>query len=1089
MYLRSAALKHWGCHENLAVAFHDGINVCVGRNGAGKSTLYQAIVTALTVKHGSKQADLSRFQSWGGDGFGPTATLDIVRDDGAWVLEKTYLHAPRCVLKRAPGGSTPQSFNGAKAEQELDRWLEGDGAAGRLILTLWSRQDAPIEYQEIPGAKSSSLGTLLEKAIARAAQPEAAGPFGTLKKKFADEYEARFTPEFKRIKKGSDLDKATLGRDEARATLDALLQKRADLAGKVETLRARAGRHDDECRDRAEFRRRKADREAARRDYGDKAAALKRAEDKAAGSRAEHDALKLDHDRLTLAEDQLAATGAKLAGLAPTLAEAKVGRDRAEEALRAARDRSQRAREMLDELGGAFERKRQVAEAAEALETRRAAEDAARADSDRARSALAEAEARSAAAVERAEQASRGLAAALRSRLRRDFLAAEQARQAAEADHRLALAADLAARREALRDRLDKVGDLSTRLDAIGEEDDGPLPSAADRDALAAEEGRLIHLEGAIEGDALTARLVAEAPITVQLAGDGEAATRHELAAGRAIEGRGVATFTIAIEGVGRIEIGRTSVDPADRLERLRNGREALTSKLAGWGVADLAGLDGRLRRAEERRNALERRSLLLGGRSVAELAADLAALDGDLRALGVEADDPPPPPPPGPGLKELERRANAAYLASEKARSASEGAPGEGDDPAETPADPDESRKLDEAAKRAVASSARDAQRAAIDAARAEAALTAAIHQRAEAAGRVAEETHGGDSDLFLTEMNLKISRLRANLEWIGFPYRRGETQASIQLARDDLDKATRDAQAEFERARERWTAADADHRLTAQARDLQSAAVEELRRAPELDGDARGRRERLRHRESLATRAEAEARVLRDALPPDPEADGEAFERDALEAEERCHQGDVALEGLRAEIAVHGADGLDSRVALAEEKLARLEARVAESRRDASAWALLHHLLAEVEAEQSKNVAARLQALAAPRVSHLTAGSVGEAIFDPKNLAPASARVPGLASSPGLDQFSRGTREQVALACRLQIGVLLSEERTRHVLLLDDPLAHTDTRRHQAALDMFASLRDKLQFIIFTCHEDRYRPLGDAAKFHAIG
>ena len=98
----------------------------------------------------------------------------------------------------------------------------------------------------------------------------------------------------------------------------------------------------------------------------------------------------------------------------------------------------------------------------------------------------------------------------------------------------------------------------------------------------------------------------------------------------------------------------------------------------------------------------------------------------------------------------------------------------------------------------------------------------------------------------------------------------------------------------------------------------------------------------------------------------------------------------------------------------------------------------------------------------------------------FDPTSLAPVEARASRAGLGAKLAQFSRGTREQVALACRLQIGLLLGQE-VRHMLLLDDPLAHTDTTRHGAALEVLEELSEKLQLIVFTCHADRYRPLWD--------
>ncbi|MBV8230279.1 MAG: AAA family ATPase, partial [Planctomycetaceae bacterium] len=207
MYLKSIHLRHWGCHDDLPIAFDEGLNICIGPNGVGKSTLYHAIVAALTVKHDATNQRVAAFRSWGRDGFGPTASLEIVRADGVWSLTKTYLHEPRCLLVGDPASKASLEAKGKVAEQHLEAWLASDGAAGRLLLTLWSDQNDPISvFRPIPGVKPLPAGSLLEKVLAKAARPEAAGPFAALKRAVAEQYGERFTPQKMAIKTGSDLD-------------------------------------------------------------------------------------------------------------------------------------------------------------------------------------------------------------------------------------------------------------------------------------------------------------------------------------------------------------------------------------------------------------------------------------------------------------------------------------------------------------------------------------------------------------------------------------------------------------------------------------------------------------------------------------------------------------------------------------------------------------------------------------------------------------------------------------------------------------------------------------------------------------------
>ena len=145
MYLKSVTLRDWGCHDNLPVIFEEGLNICIGPNGAGKSTLYHAIVSALTLKHNTKDQKAQAFKSWGRDGYGPTALMEIVRDDGVWSLTKTFLHSPQCLLERNHGDAAPSRFKGSIAEQELDRWLERRRG--------WAAHADPLEQPERPGPR------------------------------------------------------------------------------------------------------------------------------------------------------------------------------------------------------------------------------------------------------------------------------------------------------------------------------------------------------------------------------------------------------------------------------------------------------------------------------------------------------------------------------------------------------------------------------------------------------------------------------------------------------------------------------------------------------------------------------------------------------------------------------------------------------------------------------------------------------------------------------------------------------------------------------------------------------------------------
>ncbi len=85
-------------------------------------------------------------------------------------------------------------------------------------------------------------------------------------------------------------------------------------------------------------------------------------------------------------------------------------------------------------------------------------------------------------------------------------------------------------------------------------------------------------------------------------------------------------------------------------------------------------------------------------------------------------------------------------------------------------------------------------------------------------------------------------------------------------------------------------------------------------------------------------------------------------------------------------------------------------------------------------------------------------------------------------------LDVESLGTVEQLSTLVRLAIGQLLAQNEDQ-LVVLDDPLAHADRRKHQRMLDIFQqAVADvgqgggRLQLLVLTCHPERFDSLEDA-------
>jgi len=66
----------------------------------------------------------------------------------------------------------------------------------------------------------------------------------------------------------------------------------------------------------------------------------------------------------------------------------------------------------------------------------------------------------------------------------------------------------------------------------------------------------------------------------------------------------------------------------------------------------------------------------------------------------------------------------------------------------------------------------------------------------------------------------------------------------------------------------------------------------------------------------------------------------------------------------------------------------------------------------------------------------------------------------------------LSRGTLDQIYLACRLALLNLISEDK-RPVVIMDDPFVTFDKHRRESALKLLKTLSKKYQILLLTCHD----------------
>ena len=595
MYLKKIQLDHWGCHDDLQIDFHEGLNVCVGPNGAGKSTLYHAIVAALTVKHDATGQRVAAFKSWGKDGFGPTATLEIVRDEVVWNLTKSYLFEPRCLLERN-GGQAPYKAKGKVAEQELDGWLEGDGAAGRLILTLWSNQNDPIQiFQPVPqGAKAPSPGALDRSDPRAGGPPRGRGAVRLGEKRGRGTVHGPDHADQDGREEGERPRPRRPGVREGRAAARRAASQGPGTGRQGPGVQGPVGppRGGLRCEGRAP--------PSSRGARGPRGRVPHEGRNVEGGRRARGEApraLRVDEGRQRPARGRGEGQGRVRGQAVRTPARAGGGREgpgcggacvpgcRAASPIVPAPPGRSRLVLRAAEPPGSGHPEGSGAEGRRGSRpgtaTKRRIGDSGR----RPRGSRRPGKSRRARVSRSPPPGAGGVA--------EEFLAAEEAYRQAEADHRRASESALVAERAGLRELLGKLRAWSAALAALDPSGDGgPVPSADEWQSLHDEDQRLTLLERGLDADSLTFRLVAQVPLQARLSGDGLDPEVRDLAAGGAFEGRGVASFSIEIEGVGRIEVGRSAGEPSARMEALRHGRESLSARLAALGASDVAELE-----------------------------------------------------------------------------------------------------------------------------------------------------------------------------------------------------------------------------------------------------------------------------------------------------------------------------------------------------------------------------------------------------------------------------------------------------------------------------------------------------------------
>jgi len=147
-----------------------------------------------------------------------------------------------------------------------------------------------------------------------------------------------------------------------------------------------------------------------------------------------------------------------------------------------------------------------------------------------------------------------------------------------------------------------------------------------------------------------------------------------------------------------------------------------------------------------------------------------------------------------------------------------------------------------------------------------------------------------------------------------------------------------------------------------------------------------------------------------------------------------------------------------------------------------------LLHQTLESSRADALSALAEPVEATASHYLEKICGQPVAEIRLTPslsaETVIPAALAGSGDDPVP-LDQLSGGEQEQVFLCTRLALGAEIAC-RERQMVVLDDAIIYTDDERMQRICELLESLSGRLQFLVFTCHPERFASMRGANRIH---
>lgn len=322
-----------------------------------------------------------------------------------------------------------------------------------------------------------------------------------------------------------------------------------------------------------------------------------------------------------------------------------------------------------------------------------------------------------------------------------------------------------------------------------------------------------------------------------------------------------------------------------------------------------------------------------------------------------------------------------------------------------------------------------------------------------------------GGELDNAISIGELETARTAAETTRSACARNEKDGQGRLRTAEDALNDA-------------RNNRTEAETRLAGQQRSIETSQLELDAARIQASDEALERVTVSAQNEVIETQARC-----KDAKSEYERANPDAVALEQENAEQALNQinGEITRDAerrlqLRAGLNALGAQGFGEQVMQLEGDHARLAVALAAAKREADALDLLHKTLDTAQRTAREAFTEPVREKIRPYLRLLfpeTEIGISEITFDIDHLRRNAVDEP-------FDALSIGTREQIAVLVRLAFAEYLADSGVPPVVILDDALVNADPERMRRMLLALRKASQRLQILVFTCHESAYAALG---------